>query len=393
MIVIGGSAAAYFGWITLSSFTIRAAIVAVAGILAIRVYARLLRIAAPEATHTLPWVHAAMAALSLSALLVSASVMVYGTRLIGILPFWMIPFLTGIALARAGWARRAGHSMHCPACEYEFLFNDLHKPPLRCPECGSAWLGRLHQGRKVRSPRVVALGIFIAIASLLILNPVFWINPLARYLPTPLLYASLYATPRSAYIAWDELSLRSLDPAWTRHMGERVLEMRHRSPHDRSPRKWFEVAAASGQMPPQLVERFYTEGFDASLQAPESAKAGEPFQVSLRVRSALHAESVLGVMFAGYAIDDAPPLVGRQVRTLWSHDLHPSTFSSEKNVCHATLRIDQPGDRRVRAVYWLSYQRSFSEALKWQDDGTPAVPPGAVWFRRIELQTTIRIDE
>ncbi len=392
MIVLVGILGAWLGWFSIPSLAVRTALVAALGVAAVWAHARLQRKVAITKPENLPWIHAAIATLGIIVFCGGAAIMLSGTTLGGIMPYWMIPFTAGGTLAAAGLARRVGDSSHCPSCEYEFAFADKGEPPIRCPECGNAWLGRLKQGRKVRSPRIVALGLCIMIGGLLVMSPIFWLGPLARHLPTPILYTTLYASPKNAYTAWDELATRTLDPKWARILGHRVIAHRRHNAHDRSPGKWFELAAMSGQIPADLVDRFYTDGFTASIAAPRHVKAGKPFDVSLRVRRALDADNVLGVMFAGYAIDDAPPQHGRRNETAGAFQLNPGIFSATKNAFTTPIRIDTPGEHRIRAVYWLSYQKSFADELAWQPDGTPAPPPFAVWFRRVETETTVVVE-
>lgn len=392
MAVLLGIGGSYFGLLTPLSLALRSALVLLLGAGSVWAYARLQRAAVTCKADHLPWIHAATATIGMGVLFMAMGVMASGTSVGSMLPIWMLPFFIGITLAKAGWGRRVGTSMHCPTCEYEFGYEHVRDAPIRCPECGNAWLGRLLQGRKVRSRRIIALGVCITISGMVVMNPIFWLGPLGRYLPTPVLYTTLYAAPRNAYTAWDELALRTLNPRWTRIMGERVLSNRQRDSHDRSPGKWFEAAAMSGTMPAELVDRFYVEGFDASLHAPSRVNAGEPFNVSLRVRRALNADNVLGVMLAGYTADGGIPIIGRHTRTLWARQLNPRVFSSHKDAHTATLRIATPGEHRIRAVYWLSYQKSFTDELEWQPDGTPATPIGAVWFRRFEIETTIVVE-
>ncbi|GJQ30843.1 MAG: hypothetical protein HBSAPP03_27270 [Phycisphaerae bacterium] len=366
--------------------------------LVVWVYARLLALSRRIRPERLPWVHAGVSVLGMSAFSIAMWIMLAGTQFADVFPMWIIVAMGGMTLAGAGWARRVGESLHCPACEYEYNHGpspdarEASMPPLRCPECGTAWFGRLQRGRRVSSPRLVALGVALALFGAVVMNPVFYLPTLAPHLPTPILYTVLYASPRSGYLAWDELALRTLSPRSTEAMGNRVISFRRRVSHDRSPGKWFEAAAKAGAMPAAMIEQFYTEGFVASLRAPKRAKTGEAIDVSLEVRRALNADNVLGVFFAGYAVDDQPATAGRQAKTLWAHELDPGVLRPARRVLPASLRIDTPGWHRLRAVYWLSYQRSFTDELAWQPDGTPATPAGAVWFRRVELEAPVLVE-
>src|SRR5436190_937521 len=117
----------------------------------------------------LPLVHAAIPALIMVALLGGPSQMLgdsmLGQALAGL--WWQLPFMFGLTLAAAGIARRAGDSLHCPGCEYEFTFAEA-EAPVRCPECGTGWLGRLKKGRRVKSMRLAAAGVGVAAGGLLL---------------------------------------------------------------------------------------------------------------------------------------------------------------------------------------------------------------------------------
>ena len=282
--------------------------------------------------------------------------------------------------------------LHCPRCEYEFRFDDDAGAPPRCPECGTLWIGALKKGRKQKSPKLVAAGIAIGLGATVLFNPIFYMGWLAPRLSTPVLFASMYAMPTDIHTVWDELAKRPLSPAWTRKMGERALGIRRSNQYESSPGQWFATMIAAGAMPPDLTERFYREGFAADLVVPAAVKVGEPFTARLRVKRVSGGGPQLGLMFAGYALDDGPAEHGRVTSTMWAHQLRPQVFSPPREVIPATLTIDRPGEVRVRAVFWVVYQPSFSDELTWQPDGTPATPTRAVWFQKIELEKTVLVE-
>jgi DNA-directed RNA polymerase subunit RPC12/RpoP len=356
-------------------------------------YARLMRAAQRIKPERMPMIHAAVGGAGMILFNGAFAVMLHGTPFGDGVQFGsMIPLMIGMTLAVGGWSRRVGESMHCPQCEYELGFSAEADAPIRCPECGTGWLGRLKKGRRVRSPRLVAAGIAISLTGMIVFNPIFYMGALAPHLPTPLLYASLYVSPKHAFTVWDELTTRPLDSEWTRIMAERVLAQRGKNQYDNSPGRWFETIIARGEMPKALAERFYREGFQAELLVPKHVKAGEAFTASLRVSRAAQGSSTIGLMFAGYAIDDSPARLGRRDKTLWAFELHPGVLSRHRDVLAQTLTAYNPGEVRVRAVYWLVYQPSFRDELTWQADGSPATPTAANWFQRIELEQPVRVE-
>ena len=56
------------------------------------------------------------------------------------------------------------------------------------------------------------------------------------------------------------------------------------------------------------------------------------------------------------------------------------------------LTAGRAGEVRVRAVYWIAYEPSFTDELAWQPAGTPAPPQRALWFERFEIGKTVRAD-
>jgi hypothetical protein len=307
--------------------------------------------------------------------------------------WWQPPAMFGLMLAGGGVARRAGDTLHCPRCEYEFRFPNPDDAPIRCPECGSAWLGLLRKGKRVRSPRLIAAGLATAALFFVVLQPVFYMRWLAPHLPTPLLFASLYASPKTWYSAWDELASRPLD-AWSiRTMAERVLVVRRADQYDSAPAKWFEAMTTAGKIPPELLERYYREGVDAELVVPAHVKAGERFRAKLRVRTVAgtSGSQQIGLFFGGYRVNEGPAR-GKRAETLWAFSLRPDVFSTSKDSVPTELQAPASGSARVTVEYWVVYLPSFGETLSWRADGTPARPAQAAWFQRIELEKTVRVE-
>lgn len=383
----------FWGLISGVDLAWRSASVAAFGLASVGSYSYLFRLAARARPERLPLFHAVIGTIGIVTLYATLGLMLRGTPFAGGVPSlaFLIPLIVGTILIGSGIARRVGDSRHCPRCEYEFAYQDEAKAPIRCPECGSGWLGLLRKGKRARSPRMMAAGIVIVFAGLLLGNPVFYMGPLAPRLATPLLYTSLSTSPRGMYEAWNELATRPLDEPWVRRMGERVIEQRSRSSFDPGPTGWFEAMILAGTMPQDLAARFYREGFLADLMAPRRATLGEPFEVHLRVRRATPGSKLsLGVMFAGYMLEDEPG-IGRLNETQWAFRLSPSPFQRGRDVFSTTLTPHRRGNLRLRAVYWLVYQPSFMDELDWQPDGTPATPTAATWFERIELEQTIHV--
>jgi DNA-directed RNA polymerase subunit RPC12/RpoP len=300
---------------------------------------------------------------------------------------FMLPMMVGMVLAQGGWGRRVGESLHCPRCEYEFTFAE-RDAPIRCPECGTPWLGLLRKGRRVMSIKMMVSGISIALLGAVLFQPIFWLGPFVKILPTPILYTALYMDPRSSIDAWDELNTRSLSATSTLSLARRVaahrLQHQWGSPAD----KWFEANVAAGRIPAALQERLWRESFVTHLDLPKEVRAGTSFPVRLRtLRAANGFSSQLAVMFAGYSLDGAE-LVGRVEEPAWAYQLRPSPFRGPRTAFEQQFRIDTPGKHSIRATYWVIFQPSFW-AIAWGPDGTPIRPTAATWFERIDLEREI----
>lgn len=391
--IVVGVVLAVAGTITFAELVGRVALIAILSVLAIWAYHALTIAAKRAAPERMPLIHAAVVFVGFSAFYGSLALILRGTSFgLGSQFMFMVPMMVGMTLVSGGWGRRVGNSMHCPKCEYEFRFDDHPNAPKHCPECGSAWLGQLNKGRRVRSPRMIAAGIGVAFFGMVVLNPVFYLRSLAPHLPTPMLYAILYVAPKSAYTSWDELATRPLDSRWTRVMAERVLRHRASDQYDSGPSQWFESMAARGSITSDLVDRFHREGFRAELMVPARVKVGEAFTVKLRVHHVAATRSCTGLMFAGFAIGDEVPRRGRQTQPVWALELRPEAFWRHRDVLQQKFTSEHVGEIRVRVVYWVVNQPSFWNELTWQPDGTPVQPSKATWFERVEIEKTIHVE-
>jgi hypothetical protein len=241
----------------------------------------------------------------------------------------------------------------------------------------------------------MVFGVIFTVTTLILIHPIFYFDRLAPHMATPILFSGLYLSPNSGYIAWDELAARPLDPRWTEVMAKRVLEIRKGNNWANSvPSEWFENMMTSNQVSKELAERYYRESFAANLNVPSKVKPGAAFTVTLRVTHAAGSghSYAIGLMFAGYSIDDADPSTGRELATFWRHEFSPRALSRSKDVLSASLVAPDKPEFQVRAVFWLVHKPSYMEELQWQDDGTPARPATAFWFERREVVKTVRVE-
>lgn len=401
-IVVGYSAFVLFvgivltaaGMLSVGELLVRSVLVAGFGAALLWVYAWLLRVAGRSPAERMPLVVASAGTFGLLGFFGGAAIMMRGLALgdAATGAWWMAPASFGVMLAAAGVVRRVGETMHCPQCEYEFKFAAPEDAPIKCPECGTPWLGRLKKGRRLKSGRLVAAGVAITVFSFLVPNPVFYMGTLAPHLPTWALFAGLYASPKSVYTAWDELALRPLDAASTRMMAQRVIAYRSREQYDSASSGWFEKMMAAKKVPADLVERYYAEALRAELVVPRRVRAGQEFEVSLRVGHVANGwVEKVGLMFGGYRVGDGP-VIGRQEATLWEYQMRPQVFSRRKDVVVEKLKVDVPGEVRVKATWWIAVEPSFTDELKWTVTGEPRTPAKALWFRKFDEERVVRVE-
>ena len=394
-VVIGiGVVLTLTGTLSVRELATRSLLVGVFGAALSWSYAWILRVAKRSRAERMPLIHAATGSFGLLGYYGAGTIMLQGLALGNALNgmWWMVPFSFGTGLAVAGLKRRAGDSLHCPKCEYEFKFDVAADAPARCPECGTPWLGMLKKGRRVRSGRLIAVGAAVTIGAFLLLNPVFYIGSLAPHLPTSLLYASLYTSPRSVYTAWDELATRPLDAGSIEMMARRVIRFRAREQYDSAPSGWFEKMVAARKIPAGLLERYYAEAFVADLSVPRRVRAGQEFEVSLRVSHVANGwGDKIGLMFGGYRVGDETA-AGREDATLWEYQLRPGVFEGRKDVAVRKVKAEKAGEVRVKATWWIVVEPSFREELKWTDAGEPRTPASALWFRRFDAEKVVRVE-
>lgn len=395
--IISGVVLTAMSLLSVSEFFSRVAMIAAIGTGMVWAYAGVLRYSAKIKPERLPLFHAGFSATAMIISYVSLNWMVSSTAFEAAAPsaWWMMPLIVGTVLIQGGVSRRVGESLHCPSCEYEFGFTDAEDAPAKCPECGYAWIGRLKKGRRLRSTRLIVTGIVVAVTGAIVGNPIFYMKSVAPLLPTSVLIAGTYTSAGTLDDLWNELEKRPLSDATINRLAERMLPRRGRIARDYGPGGWLDAMIAQGKLSQAQLERYYRDGLRAELYVPKRVKAGEEFEVSLRVRHAASASgsgSYLGVIFGGYDFGEGTARVGRRDATMWAHELDPPLLESARDVIREKLKVDQAGEVRVRATYWLVYFPSFWDSVIWQADGTPVTPPGVSWFERIELEERVRVE-
>ena len=308
---------------------------------------------------------------------------------------WTLPVGIGAGLITAGWATRTGDSRHCPKCDYEFAFADGDEDaPVRCPECGTGWLGRLVTGRRVQSRPLIGAGVGVLAATLLLAVTLFASGGfIARAMPTPALIAWLGTSPLiGGDEAWAELATRTLTPEQRADLATRLLDLRlaERFRLTVEGKEWLDAETAAGTLPAGVQERFFAEMFRGELDVPRRVRVGEPFEVGFKHTDANDGFNYKCFLYVGgFAVGDAP-LVGQR-----NEGYYPNLIDRARGTPYTpvseSLVANKPGPATVRADVWLMVQTGFPATITWNDDGTPVVPPTAAWVKRVEMVREIEV--
>ena len=336
---------------------------------------------------------------------------------IRVLPFTLsLGLIMGGALlgATGRGLRRTGRTRHCPECGYQ-------QSPTRgdsacCPECATAWSGAggAVTGKRERHPERIAIGIGVAAAGFVWLmwqissvfagGSLFGPGRLAGALPTSSLVAQVTEWPSTSDDEWLALSKRELSDEQRLALAEGLLDHRLRDPCGccgqlgGMAETWFVGALNAGELPDELVERYYAEMMDVSLEAPgQPVTVGEPFDVSLPIVNRMNPASIDAVAdggayyFAGLAVlnrDDRP---ASDVDIATNRPIAPLNPRAGPFV--TTITATAPGTLHVQAVLWKVVGPTAVVRLpaSWNDDGTPVIPTGVTWWKRVVLTGTIEI--
>ena len=319
--------------------------------------------------------------------------------LLGLLPQLLI--IAGSAVFGHTIFQRVGDSRHCADCDYEVP--PTGPIPPRCPECGNHWTRRtglgMVQGRKAPLPwRRMGLGLALVLLGLssIGLRLPGW-NGLLRIVPDALLIETV-VSPKSGFVTneWAEINRRAttLTREQKIELAAGLLDRRLESHYlDNNAALWLETQIAAGALPAELVGRCYDEMVDLRLAGRETVREGQPLDVRLEATNAHHGgigrlDAV--VAFGGFHVDDSPTPHGRE------NLVYPNLLDDPRYEIELKGRARQPGPVRVRAEAWIVIAPAGSPALQlsnltWNPDGSPNLPAGAAWTKKVVLEKTVTV--
>jgi|GEM_PF-5920974 DNA-directed RNA polymerase subunit RPC12/RpoP len=315
---------------------------------------------------------------------------------------FFIPIIGSQIIFYALKHRRTGSSLHCPECEYE-LGMSPDDAPLRCPECGHAWLGKWVVGRSRRSPRLAAVGAlicFLGVAPLV----VQWTglgSASLSVLPTNMLISLVAQDPWGHNKSfWSELKKRSLTADEELRLAEKLLQLRRDHGYlYGEPAMWLGAAVQAGSLPAELIERYYDDWFEPRLAGPDTVAVNAP--ITLRIDAVERRGGpntwmyiLLGpVTVDGVEVTDSNYAQKRE-RWIFSLDFISFSFAGQfkrEPIMLPTFSSPTPGPITVTVTGYRCVVPVGVVPLPPEPSAEVASPLGAIYFDRFEISKTITV--
>jgi hypothetical protein len=313
----------------------------------------------------------------------------------------------GVAIARAGARRNVGDEQTCSGCGYECRTSSD-----RCSECGSLWRepGGLTRGRRVVQPTAIVVGVLIALIGVVGMFPTrFSIEGLSFKL-MPESVRIRWASTGAKWSSEDRLKdvlAGKLSPENELLLATSLLDQRiEEQGLSATATVWLEKKVLAGGLPEPIRERFFDEMVEFWLEGPDEVVAGRLFRPIIASRDRFEGRgSVLDVrvLLAGVSTDG-----GKTFNGGCSSALHPyyasnvryyrgkrsGPYSSLGN-CVPNVLIDTPGDHEIVVRMWVVVvpRPTTMKKVEWNDDGTPVLPPNAVWTKEVLLRRAVVVEE
>ena len=317
----------------------------------------------------------------------------------------MPPVAVGIAFVAAGWSRRVGDSWHCAKCGYERRVEGA-----LCSECGHNWQepgGVVHGRRQAHWPAVCA-GVLIMLVSgfaqFLGFFSSFSPNRMVlSVLPTgTLIDAATTGWPTFAQDEMKVLASRQLSAEEEARLARGLLDQRMEHETLAAPTLlWLEPKVLGATLPSDVCERYFAEMVEVWIDGPDTVTAGEHFTLLIASRhrhdhvgSTLKAE----IYFAGVSTDGGATFTDRAAMrdssmgfgsVWWCRDTLMAISGAPSPAPQIVL--SEPGEHEVTIRFWLAAvpARDYTRRITWGADGTPELPAGVAWAKRIDVTATI----
>ncbi|MFM7052046.1 MAG: hypothetical protein ACKOYN_07955 [Planctomycetota bacterium] len=185
----------------------------------------------------------------------------------------------GMMIAMVAWTGVGAVRNRCKACGHIVSVGRELAP---CNECGAdlSKAGAVVSGERRRDGRTAAIGASIAVAAMF-LPVVLHASLISRVLPMGALmlqYRLGSASTRFAVV--EEISTRTIDATETRAIADMLIDSARTEPGSAlADSAFIGRAALAGTVPEETVARAVRASIAIALEAPDRAKAGEPFRV------------------------------------------------------------------------------------------------------------------
>jgi hypothetical protein len=312
--------------------------------------------------------------------------------------------LVAMSIVAAGYFCRVGDEQMCAACGYECRTSSE-----RCSECGSYWRRPkgLIRGHRVAHRSAIVVGVIVVLIGFLGLGPTrFGFGRLFLQLMPENVRVRMVTTGhqslRSGPLA--DLLAGSISPENELLLASRLLDQRLVEEWGlaRIGNTWLERKVIAGGLTAELRERFFAELLDMWLVGPDCVSAGEEFCPRMEsesrdptVGSLLNVQVYqAGVSMDGGATFEARGAIFQRFSTSNASHHRSHCFRGENLPPHLRgVSIDAPGDYDVVVRVWLAVVpvAAVPPSVEWNDDGTPVLPPGALWTKEVLLRRTITV--
>lgn len=310
----------------------------------------------------------------------------------GVFRFLHMMFLMGgMFLIGFGQMKRKGRAARCSACEYRCPpQGDL---PAVCPECGADWnrAGGLVKGERIRTKEHMIAGVVcIVIGAGIMFNPFFGTSWKYTFLPTnSLIKEAVKIWYRDD--VWIELGTRTLSTEQHDTLVRGLLDMRlSEGSASNGGGAWLDTQVTANALTTELLARYYEESFRLDLDGPTTARLRESISISMtsetRTIKTL-AGLDLFVFLGDYFVN------GRRIKDSRFKRVTYVSIVNSRETSLSWIVVGTDDFTITREVWVAINPTSLQGQIQWQADGTPVIPTGVTWSRKITLEHVIEVVE